>query len=269
MPDSPDLDRPVLVIEDDPDHRRLIELGLEMAGLRCALCPDGDAALAWLATHTPRIIVSDWRLPGVHGQPLLDAIRRHTTAPIVLLSAYETGDRLQPDTVSAQVKKPFDMQALVDTVMRLSGTSPSSSPAPLRILLVEDNPADVDLVREALAAGTVPHVLDVLDDGEAIVERLLRGDAAPIVPDLVLLDLNLPRLDGFAVLDRLKGDPRTRGLPVVMLTTSDDPRDVDEAYRRRANAFVSKPFEIDRFIEVVQDVAAYWTTVVNPGCRAR
>ncbi len=260
-------DRPILVIEDDPDHRRLIELGFEMAGLRCVLCPDGDAALAWLDGNTPRAIVSDWRLPGVHGPPLFDALRALTSAPLVLLSAYETGDRLPPSTVSAHLRKPFDMQALVDTVIRLSGGCAPAVDRPLRILLVEDNPADADLVREALADGTVPHVLDVLGDGEAIIERL-HGDTPTAEPDLVLLDLNLPRLDGFEVLDRLRDDPRTRSLPVVMLTTSDDPHDVDEAYRRRVNAFVNKPFEIDRFIETVQDVAIYWDRVVVLSCRA-
>ncbi len=267
MPPPADIERPLLIIEDDADHRRLLQESLELVGFRCVVHADGKSALAWLTDHQPHIVVSDWRLPGLHGRPLFEALRQHTTAPIVLLSAYETGARLAPGTVAAHMRKPFELDALVDTLERLSGrveSAPAPAPTrrPLRILLAEDNPADVELVREALQSGPVPHVLEAVTDGAAAIDRLHHQPDRPL-PHLVLLDLNLPRLDGFEVLDALKQHPDTLHIPVVMLTTSDDQHDVDEAYRRRVNCFVTKPFEIDQFINAVQVLATYWADVVK------
>src|SRR5687767_14623501 len=129
---------------------------------------------------------------------------------------------------------------------------------PIEILLVEDNPADVRLTVEALKDAKVPNRLHVARDGvEAI--RLLRDDTGTVPrPDLVLLDLNLPRKDGREVLAEIKKDDALRHIPVVILTTSQAEQDVVQSYRLGANAFITKPAEIDRFFEVIRSLEQFW-----------
>ena len=137
------------------------------------------------------------------------------------------------------------------------------------ILLVEDNPDDVELTRLAFAEAGAPHRLHVLSDGAEAVDYLLRRgrhaarDAADL-PALVLLDLNLPRLDGREVLQAIRADDATRCLPVVVLTTSAEPGDVDKAYALGANSYIQKPVEFDRFVEVVRQVGRYWLAINLP-----
>jgi CheY-like chemotaxis protein len=134
---------------------------------------------------------------------------------------------------------------------------------PLEILLVEDNPADVRLTIEALKDGKVPTRLHVARDGvEAI--RLLRDDTGLVPrPDLILLDLNLPRKDGREVLADVKNDEALRHIPVVILTTSQAEQDILQSYRLGANAFVTKPVEIDRFFEVIRSMEHFWLEVAR------
>lgn len=137
------------------------------------------------------------------------------------------------------------------------------------ILLVEDNPDDVELTRLAFAEAGEPHRLHVVNDGAEAVEYLLgRGRHASRdvgdLPALVLLDLNLPRLDGREVLQAIRADDATRRLPVVMLTTSAEPFDVEEAYALGANSYIQKPVAFDRFVEVVRQVGRYWLTINLP-----
>ena len=133
------------------------------------------------------------------------------------------------------------------------------------LLVVEDDPGDVLLTREALAGSTTPLDVHVVEDGEAAVDFLRRegghGDAPR--PDLVLLDLNLPRLDGREVLARIKSDPVLQSIPVVVLTTSKAAEDVRRSYELHANAYVTKPAELDRFLTVVRQVGEFFLTVVR------
>jgi chemotaxis family two-component system response regulator Rcp1 len=131
--------------------------------------------------------------------------------------------------------------------------------APLEILLVEDNPADVRLTTEALNATQVRHQLHVARDGVEAMQ-MLRGAAGSraIRPDLVLLDLNLPRKDGREVLQELKEDDALRHIPVVILTTSQADQDIQQSYRLHANAFVTKPVDLDQFFEVVRSLEHFW-----------
>ena len=137
------------------------------------------------------------------------------------------------------------------------------------ILLVEDNPDDVELTRLAFAEAGGAHRLHAVGDGaEALDYLLARGrhadrDGADL-PALVLLDLNLPRLDGREVLQAIRADPATRALQVVVLTTSAEPRDVDQAYALGANSYIQKPVEFDRFVEVVRQVGRYWLAINLP-----
>jgi CheY-like chemotaxis protein len=133
--------------------------------------------------------------------------------------------------------------------------------APIEILLVEDNPADVRLTVEALKEARVRNRLRVARDGvEAMA--MLRSDSAPR-PDLILLDLNLPRKDGREVLQEIKQDETLRHIPVVILTTSQAEQDILQCYRLRANAFVTKPVEIDQFFQVVRSMEQFWLEVVK------
>ena len=133
--------------------------------------------------------------------------------------------------------------------------------APIEILLVEDNPADVRLTVEALKDARVRNRLRVARDGvEALA--MLRSDSAPR-PDLILLDLNLPRKDGREVLQEIKQDEALRHIPVVILTTSQAEQDILQCYRLRANAFVTKPVEIDQFFQVVRSMEQFWLEVVK------
>jgi len=133
--------------------------------------------------------------------------------------------------------------------------------APIEILLVEDNPADVRLTVEALKDVRVRNRLRVARDGvEAMA--MLRSDSAPR-PDLILLDLNLPRKDGREVLQEIKQDEALRHIPVVILTTSQAEQDILQCYRLRANAFVTKPVEIDQFFHVVRSMEQFWLEVVK------
>lgn len=132
-----------------------------------------------------------------------------------------------------------------------------------RILLVEDSPTDVELTREVIT-----HDLDVVTDGEEAL-RFLRGEgerAGAARPDLVLLDLNLPRMSGLEVLRAMKEDPALVEIPVVVLTTSADEADVLGAYREHAASFITKPVDLEQFRKVAGEIEDYWLSVVRlPG----
>lgn len=132
-----------------------------------------------------------------------------------------------------------------------------------RILLVEDNPGDVRLIREALTAGRISHQLSVVSDAEEALDFLQRRGkhAAKSLPDLVLLDLNLPRLNGLGLLRAIKDDEVLRQIPAVVFTTSSDRRDIAASYGLGANAFVTKPIDLDQFIAAIQSIEEFWLRV--------
>ena len=135
---------------------------------------------------------------------------------------------------------------------------------PIDILLVEDNPGDADLAKESLAASKVSNMLYVVGDGMDAMAFLRRqGKYAHVPrPDLVLLDLNLPKKDGREVLAEIKGDEDLKRIPVVILTTSRDEEDVLKSYNLHANCFITKPIDLDQFIKVVQAIEDFWLTIV-------
>jgi two-component system, chemotaxis family, response regulator Rcp1 len=143
----------------------------------------------------------------------------------------------------------------------------SDSP-PIRgitILLVEDNPADVRLAIEALREANLFARLDVAHDGEAAI-AMLRQAAAGIgapTPDLILLDLNLPRKNGREVLAEIKVDPALRCIPVVVLTTSQAEDDIVQSYDLHANCYITKPIDFDRYVEVLKTIEAFWLRTVR------
>lgn len=136
---------------------------------------------------------------------------------------------------------------------------------PIEILLVEDNPADVRLTEEALKEGKVRNNLHVTRDGVDALEFLMRvGKYADAVrPDLILLDLNLPRKDGREVLAAIKADPDLKLIPVVVLTTSSAEADILKSYKLHANCYITKPVDLDQFVKVVKSIDDFWLTVVR------
>jgi CheY-like chemotaxis protein len=137
--------------------------------------------------------------------------------------------------------------------------------APVEILLVEDNPGDVRLTKEALKEGKVYNNLHWAKDGVEAMEFLRRQGkhANAPRPDIILLDLNLPKKDGREVLVEIKRDNELRLIPVVVLTTSKAEEDVLKSYELNANCYVTKPVDLDQFIRVVQSIDGFWLTVVT------
>jgi chemotaxis family two-component system response regulator Rcp1 len=139
------------------------------------------------------------------------------------------------------------------------------SAAPINILLVEDNPGDVRLTMEALKQSKVHNELRVAEDGLQAMAFLRReGEFAQAPrPDLILLDLNLPKKDGREVLAEIKNDEDLRRIPVVILTTSQAEEDILRAYNLNANCYVTKPVDLDQFIKVVNSVEDFWLSIVK------
>jgi CheY-like chemotaxis protein len=136
---------------------------------------------------------------------------------------------------------------------------------PIEILLVEDDPGDVRLTREALKEGKVRNTLTVARDGIEALQILRREGphAQAVRPDVILLDLNLPRMDGREVLKAIKSDAKLRLIPVVVLTTSSADEDVLRSYDLQANCYVTKPLDLDQFMNVVKTISEFWLEVVR------
>lgn len=136
---------------------------------------------------------------------------------------------------------------------------------PIEVLLVEDDQGDILLTREAFDLNKVRNRLHVVNDGEQALAFLRREDGYADVPrpDLMLLDLNLPRMDGMEVLEAVKADSELRTIPVVILTTSEAEEDIIRSYRLHANAYVSKPVDFEQFIRVVRQIDDFFVTVVK------
>ena len=137
--------------------------------------------------------------------------------------------------------------------------------SPVEVLLVEDDPGDVLMTREAFAEHTVNNKLTVVSDGEEALAYLRRQGAyrSAARPDLILLDLNLPRRDGREVLAEIKTDEALRPIPVVVLTTSSSEEDILSSYQLHANAYVTKPVDFAAFVEVVQHIDEFFIGVVE------
>jgi len=132
---------------------------------------------------------------------------------------------------------------------------------PLEVLLVEDDEADVELTKESLNHSKLFINLNVVGDGVSALEYLRNSDT--VKPDLIILDLNMPKKDGHETLREIRSDEDLKGYPVVMLTTSDAMEDVKKCYRDGANSYVTKPVDFEQFRKIVQDVTNFWFTVVR------
>ena len=136
---------------------------------------------------------------------------------------------------------------------------------PAEMLLIEDNPADVRLTQEALKEHRVRNNLSVVADGVEAIAFLRREGphAGAPRPDVILLDLNLPRMDGRELLKRIKDDPDLRRIPVVVLTTSNAEADILKSYDLHANCYITKPVDLAKFMAIVKDIEGFWLTIVT------
>lgn len=136
---------------------------------------------------------------------------------------------------------------------------------PIEILLVEDSEADVELVTEAFEEAKIPNNMHVAADGVAALDFLRKQGQysdAP-TPDLVLLDLNMPRMNGHEALEEIKKDEALKHIPVMVLTTSDDSRDILYSYQRFASCYITKPVDFDEFIDMVKAIEKFWFSIVR------
>jgi two-component system, chemotaxis family, response regulator Rcp1 len=136
---------------------------------------------------------------------------------------------------------------------------------PVQILLVEDSPGDIRLTREVLSDATIANELHIVGDGEQAMAFLRRDGehAGAPRPDLILLDLNLPRKDGREVLAELKDEPELHLIPVIVLTTSAAEQDVLRCYDLKAACYITKPIDLDEFISVVRSIESFWLSIVR------
>lgn len=136
---------------------------------------------------------------------------------------------------------------------------------PIQVLMVEDNPDDVDLTREALKDAKVHCDMHVVEDGVEALDFLRRQGryGAAVRPDIILLDLNLPRRDGREVLTEIKTDGNLLSIPVVVITTSAAEEDILRAYNNHVNCYITKPVDFDQFVKVVKSIEDFWFTVVK------
>ena len=136
---------------------------------------------------------------------------------------------------------------------------------PIDILLVEDSPGDQELTREAFKQGRIANTLHVVADGEQAMDFLYaRGDYPDAcTPDLILLDLNLPRKDGREVLADIKADDKLKTIPIIVLTTSDAEKDILKSYQLSANCYITKPVDFHEFMEAIKALETFWLSVVK------
>lgn len=132
------------------------------------------------------------------------------------------------------------------------------------ILLVEDNPMDIDLTRRAFTRRRLANPIEIARDGEEALVWLSRWEEGAPLPIIILLDLKLPKVDGLEVLRQLKSHPRFHAIPVVVLTSSSENRDIEIAYKLGANSYITKPVDFDKFLEVAENIEIYWLAVNTP-----
>lgn len=132
---------------------------------------------------------------------------------------------------------------------------------PKTILLVEDNADDEQLTLRAMRQSEVPNIIRVARDGAEAIDHLFGASAGRRLPDLILLDLKLPKISGLEVLAKIRQEPSTKTLPVVVLTSSDEERDIVESYQLGANSYIRKPVDFDEFIDAVRQLGLYWLSM--------
>jgi CheY-like chemotaxis protein len=133
----------------------------------------------------------------------------------------------------------------------------------IHILLVDDNEGDILLTREALDDARIINKVSIAYDGLEAIRFLKEPPAREGIPDLILLDINLPRMNGTEVLEVIKNDPELKRIPVIMLTTSSSEKDILASYNNHANCYITKPVDLDRFMDVIRTIEDFWISIVK------
>jgi CheY-like chemotaxis protein len=131
---------------------------------------------------------------------------------------------------------------------------------PIEILLIEDNLGDIELVREGFEEARVANNLRTIVDGQEAIDFFMKGED---LPDIVLLDINLPKASGFEILETIRSQPHSLDIPVIMLTSSEADSDVVKSYQNTANSYVTKPVDFDKFIHAIKSLESFWLSVVK------
>lgn len=134
------------------------------------------------------------------------------------------------------------------------------SAVPIEILLVEDNPGDIELTRVGFEDARVANHLSVISDGQEALEFFEQGEN---LPDIVLLDINLPKVDGVEILKQIRSNTISKDIPVIMLTSSDAGSDIEKCYAEKANSYITKPVDFDKFYQVIKSLELFWLSVVK------
>ncbi len=134
----------------------------------------------------------------------------------------------------------------------------------INILLIEDNPGDVELTTEALHSSKIRNQLQVVTDGEQALDYLFQRGlyTDSVLPNIIILDLNLPKVDGREVLAKIKSDEIRKSIPIIILSSSKLAKDIEETYELHANCFISKPVQLEGFMKVIQMIESFWTNIV-------
>jgi len=137
---------------------------------------------------------------------------------------------------------------------------------PINVLLVEDNEGDILLTQEALLEGEIAKEIQVVKDGWEAIQYLQKSDAYKLAttPDLIILDINLPKLNGFEVLKKIRSSKVTEDIPVIMLSTSTQEIDMKNSIKYRANCYISKPVDADDYTNVISSIKTFWLSTSNP-----
>lgn len=133
----------------------------------------------------------------------------------------------------------------------------------VHILLVEDNEGDILLTVEALEEGRIANVIEVARDGQEAMDKLENDFLENKLPDLILLDINLPKMNGHEVLEKLKNNDNLKHIPVIILSTSSSEMDILKSYNNHANCFITKPVEIDEFVKAIESIEDFWFSIVK------
>jgi CheY-like chemotaxis protein len=285
----------VLLVDDSVGYVRLVEEAFKDAGRSITLlvARDGKAALQMLRQQRrycdrsrPDLILLDLNMPTMNGHEVLGAIKAdkdlRSIPTLVLTTSVLDTDILESYRLHANcyLTKPGDMTeftSLVESIhdfwfwgrvkkMLIKG----GEPVPVTVLLVEDSPGDVRLTQEAFRNVSAAISLHVASDGvEAMAFLLQQGAQAQAPrPDLILLDLNLPRMDGREVLAKIKSSEDLKTIPVLILTTSQSEADILMSYQLYANCYMTKPVQLDAFDNLVGSISDFWLTKVRLAKRA-
>lgn len=131
---------------------------------------------------------------------------------------------------------------------------------PIEILLIEDNPGDIELVRAGFEEARVANHIQVISDGQQALDFFEQDNG---LPDIILLDINLPKVDGLEILEKIRSTEHCKDIPVVMLTSSEDDADINKSYAEKANSYITKPVGFDEFLDVIKSIEDFWLTVVK------